>query len=160
MNGFVDEDSSAVVNEATVAIRLAVELGDEDLIAQSYLWSAVAYYYADDQRSAEEALDNANKWSSKLEKQEDKLILGFWNEYKGNEYAVEKRMEGYYKGTELARRAARHLKAGILRRSSGSFSSNKSRLRRTKSRRSRRSLEKESIARSGDGRQSVLLDID
>lgn len=121
LDGLQEADAAGAVNEAKRAVKLAEDFKDADLIAQAHLWAAVAHFYHEDGSSAESSLENANKLAAKLKKEEDKVILKFWNEHQMDGPGVEKRMEGYYKGTEQARRDAKRGQ-GKRRRPSGSSS--------------------------------------
>ncbi len=104
LNGLQEGDAAAAVNEAKQAIRLADGFKDADLTAQAYLWAAIAQFYHEDGPAAESSLEEAKKLAAQLKKEEDRVILQFWIEYQVDGPSVEKRMEGYYQGTEQARR--------------------------------------------------------
>ncbi|CAL3967705.1 unnamed protein product [Diplocarpon coronariae] len=101
LNGLDHGDADAAIDRANEAIGLADATGNAGLMARSRLWATIAYFYANELTRAEEFLQQVKREYLGVK---DTIVYDKWNKGGPCSFALEQRMEGYYKGTKLGKR--------------------------------------------------------
>ncbi|KAJ5041291.1 uncharacterized protein L3040_005838 [Drepanopeziza brunnea f. sp. 'multigermtubi'] len=127
--GKQEGDCAAATESGNLAVRLATDFSkkfedrkDPQLIARSALWAAIAQYYSGDGETAQKLLETVVPSDLGAA---DSIICRAWLVKKMDSSEVEKRAEGYYKGSLIEKKDQERL-TGAKKETAGSSSSRSS----------------------------------